>query len=303
MNITDLRDLLSGVGEGLDARLAESMLATSPNLVYIYDLSELRYAFISGETASVFGYTSKELQEMGESVIARLVHPEDANRLKEHHNQMAGASEGDVFEIEYRIKHAYGDWHWLSARDTPLVHPKDAPVRYILGTIEDITERRAAQEKVWYVSTHDQLTGLFNRIYFQAEINRMEKSRRYPVSILYVDVIGLKLVNDEQGHEAGDDLLRRTGQVLLSAFRAEDVVARIGGDEFGVILPNTGSVSTDAIVSRVKTHLNSHNQSHHNAPLALAMGIATVEYGESLREAEKSAEKRLNDAKIAASEQ
>jgi diguanylate cyclase (GGDEF)-like protein/PAS domain S-box-containing protein len=297
MKITELHDILAGAGKNLDTHLAESLLVTSSNLVYIYDLNEKRYVFISGDAPGVFGFPSEEILAMADAVDSRLVHPEDLPHLDGHHHQCTEAAEGDLVEIEYRIKYALGDWHWLSVRDTPLILAKKEKTRYILGVAEDISERRAAQEKVWFVSTHDQLTGIFNRAYFEAEVERMEKSRRYPISVLYVDIVGLRAVNEVQGQEAGDELLRGTAQVLLSAFRAEDVVARLGGDEFAVILPNTGSVSTEAILTRVKTHLNNHNQAHRKVPLNLALGIATVEYGQSLREAVRSAERKLYDAK------
>jgi diguanylate cyclase (GGDEF)-like protein/PAS domain S-box-containing protein len=297
MEINELHTILAGAGKNLDAYLVKSLLIISPNLVYVYDLIEKRYVFISGEAPFILGSSADEILAMKEAVNTRLVHPEDLPNLDDHYRQCAEASDGDLIEVEYRIKHVYGDWHWLSARDTPLVLVKREKPRYVLGVAEDISERRAAQEKVWYVSTHDQLTGIFNRAYFEAEIERMEKSRRYPISILYVDVDGLRSVNNQHGQPAGDELLRGTAQVLLGAFRAEDVVARLGGDEFAVILPNTGTVSTDAILARVKTHLNNHNQSHRNIPLSLALGIATVEYGQSLREAFKDAERKMYDAK------
>ncbi len=297
MNKVDLHDVLPEIGKKLDGRMAECLLLTTPNLIYVYDLNESRYLFINGDVPSIVGYSSDEILAMKDKVNQQLVHQDDAQRLSGHFGQIVEANEGDVFEIEYRVKHAYGDWHWLSVRDTPLIRPEDGKVRYVLGVIEDITERRAAQEKLWYVSTHDQLTGLFNRLYFEAEISRMEKSRRFPISILYVDIVGMRATNDTLGHEGGDDLLRRSAQVLLSAFRAEDVVARIGGDEFAIILPNTGSVSTEAILSRIKSHINSHNLAHRTTPLNLTLGIATVEYGQSLRDAVKSAEKRLYEAK------
>jgi diguanylate cyclase (GGDEF)-like protein/PAS domain S-box-containing protein len=297
MKITELHDILAGAGKNLDTHLAESLLTTSSNLVYIYDLTEKRYLFISGDAPAVFGFSTEEILAMNDAVNTRLVHPEDLPHLVDHQRQCAEAAEGDLIEIEYRIRYALGDWHWLSVRDTPLVLVKKENVRYVLGVAEDISERRAAQEKVWFVSTHDQLTGIFNRAYFEAEVDRMEKSRRYPISVLYVDIVGLRAVNDSLGQETGDELLRGAAQVLLSAFRAEDVVARLGGDEFGVILPNTGSVSTDAILARVKTHLNNHNQAHRKVPLNLALGIATVEYGQSLRDAVKSAERKIYDAK------
>jgi diguanylate cyclase (GGDEF)-like protein len=204
-----------------------------------------------------------------------------------------------LLEVEYRVRHAYGDWHWLSVRDTPLILPKDGPVRYILGVAEDINERRTALDKVGYISTHDQLTGLFNRAYFNAEVGRMEKSRQYPISILFMDIDDLRVVNETKGHEAGDNLITRTAQVLVETFRSEDIIARLGGDEFAVILPATGSASSEAILARIRTRLTKNNQTNTKTLLNISMGMATAENGHSLREAVTAAEKRMLETKSA----
>jgi diguanylate cyclase (GGDEF)-like protein/PAS domain S-box-containing protein len=298
MKIDDLRKVLPDMGEGLEASLVEGLLLSMQNIVYVYDLAESRYLFITGEVTSILGYTAEEIVAMGNEVMAKLVHPEDAPRLSGHQKQCAQARIGDMLEVEYRSRHAYGDWHWLSVRETPLIRAGEDTSRYLLGIAEDISERRAAQEKVWFVSTHDQLTGLYNRAYFEAEINRMEKGRHFPISVLCTDVENLRGVNEDQGHAGGDDLLRRAAQVLHESFRSEDVVARFSGDEFAVLLPNTGNISSDAILTRVRNQVANNNRLQKKAPLTLSLAMATAEQGQSLREAVKSAEKRLYDAKI-----
>ena len=299
MKVADLHKTLQEAGIDLEAGLLECLLLAMPNLFTIYDLSELRYIFVGGDTTSVLGYTADEICSMGNSVTAQLIHPEDVDRFEEHHLRCKRSSLGDLLEIEYRAKHVYGDWHWLSVRETPLAQSADGSVRYILGVVEDISEKRAAQEKVWFVSTHDQLTGLYNRAYFEAEIGRMENSRYFPISILLVDIDNMRTENESQGHPGGDELLRRSTQVLHAAFRSEDAIARVGGDEFAVILPKTGSAATEAILARVRMHINNNNQSNKNLPLSLSMGMATAEHGQSLREAMKQAEKKLFDVKQA----
>ena len=299
MNIIDLHNSLIEAGQDLESRLLECLLLATPNLVYIYDLTESRYVFIGGDTAAVLGYAANEICSMGNEVISRLIHPEDALRVTEHYIQCKQSSKGDLLDIEYRAKHVYGNWHWLSVRDTPLVQPADGSVRYILGIAEDISERRAAQEKVWFVSTHDQLTGLYNRAYFETEIERIESSRFFPISVLLVEIDNLRTENERDGHAAGDELLRRSTQILHEVFRTEDMIARIDGDEFAVILPKTNNASTDAILARIKMHINNHNKSPDQIPLRLSMGMATAENGQSLREALKHAEKRLSVVKQA----
>ncbi len=154
-------------------------------------------------------------------------------------------------------------------------------------------ERKQAEEKLKYLSIHDALTGLYNRAYFEDEMNRLEGSRQFPVSLIMVDLNGLKRVNDQLGHPAGDDLLRRTAQVLRSAFRSEDGVARIGGDEFAVVLPRVEAQAAILAVNRIRAAVRKHNAEHPELELSLSIGASTVEKGVPLSEAFREADRRM----------
>jgi diguanylate cyclase (GGDEF)-like protein/PAS domain S-box-containing protein len=296
-NLSEMCEGLEGVGEDLGARLAACMVLVTPNILYIYDLTELRYVFVNGKVTSALGYTPAEICDMGISINVGLVHPEDVKRVAAHHQQCIDASDGEILEIEYRLKHVYGDWHWLACRDTPLLRSTDGHIHYILGIAEDISDRKIVQEKLWFAVTHDQLTGLHNRPYFEEELSRLSKGRRFPITILFADVAGLRAVNDAHGHEAGDELLKRAAEVLKSAFRAEDVVARLGDDEFGVLVPILSRVSTDALLARIRNHLENLNRFHPALPLQLWLGVATAEYADAIQDAVRGAEQRMYDAK------
>ena len=149
-------------------------------------------------------------------------------------------------------------------------------------SLVDITERKEMEERLRYMGTHDRLTDLYNRTFFEVEVARLERGNEFPVSIVMVDVDELKGVNDTQGHTAGDDLLKRTAQLLREAFRKEDIVARIGGDEFAVILPGTDAMVTVETIRRVRRSLADHNKDYPTFPLSLSMGAATGERGASL---------------------
>lgn len=161
----------------------------------------------------------------------------------------------------------------------------------VIIAITDITDRKLTEDKLTYLSTHDGLTGLFSRSYFEAEMERLQVSRQYPISILMVDVDHLKIVNDTEGHAAGDRLIKRTAHVLRLSFRPEDVIARIGGDEFVVITPNTDSITATKLVQRLQAMLELENKSKSDLKtLELSMGVATAEVGDLLSEVLKKSD-------------
>jgi diguanylate cyclase (GGDEF)-like protein/PAS domain S-box-containing protein len=163
---------------------------------------------------------------------------------------------------------------------------------------QELAERKQTEIKLRYLSTHDGLTGLYNRFYYEDECQRLERSRQFPISIMMVDVDGMKKINDTQGHAAGDELLRATASVLKSAFRDEDVVARIGGDEFAIILPKTDATTANQTLERIKLCLKEYNNTLPKNPLSLSIGVATGEKGSSLAKLLKQADESMYEVKM-----
>jgi len=159
--------------------------------------------------------------------------------------------------------------------------------------LTDITERKQMEERLRETSFHDALTGLYNRAFFEEEVSRLEHSRHL-ASVIMADVDGLKHINDQRGHRVGDELLRQAAAVLRRCFRAEDVVARIGGDEFAVLLPETGGVEVEAKVKSIRAALGEYNQAHGDLPVNLSLGAATANFRDiSLAEAIRLADDRM----------
>ena len=154
----------------------------------------------------------------------------------------------------------------------------------ILLAIEDITERKKMQkalqeskERFEYKSFHDGLTGLYNRDYFSEQMAHLGKdlARVAPVSIICIDIDGLKIINDTLGHKVGDDLLISAAKLISACFREVDVIARIGGDEFCAILPGVDQRAALARKARISRHVGAYNRGAPAVPINMSVGVST----------------------------
>lgn len=145
----------------------------------------------------------------------------------------------------------------------------------------DVSDLRETEEKLWYMSFHDVLTGLYNRTYFEEELNRLERGRQFPVSVVAVKVDDLLAVNESEGVAAGNELLVQTAKIL-KIFRNEDVVARIGGDRFAALMPSSDQSIGENVLQRLRMSIDEHNKHRKGESLNLSVGRATGEKGCSL---------------------
>ncbi len=123
----------------------------------------------------------------------------------------------------------------------------------VIGITRNITEQKDYQKRIEYLSYHDQLTGLYNRRFFEEELQRLDVARNLPLCIIMADVNGLKLINDSFGHRIGDELLMKVAEVLHKACRAGEIISRIGGDEFVILLPNMADDQAEELIKRIKS--------------------------------------------------
>lgn len=175
--------------------------------------------------------------------------------------------------------------------------------------LTDITARKKAEAYLEYLGNHDVLTKLHNRAFFTDELNRLERKSTRPVSAILMDLNGLKQANDQLGHDAGDALLRRFGEVLNGVISVPNHAARIGGDEFAIVMPGADSKTVASMAETITKLMHINNQFYSNAPLSVAIGMATSKDGEKLEDLIKRADlamyedKRLHHAGGATMEQ
>ena len=272
--------------------LSEALLEAAPDAIVVVD-HDARIVLVNHQAERMFGYSRDEL--LGQPV--EMLIPE---RLRQRHveerERYAARPESRRMGIGLELLARRKDGTELPV-EIALSPITSAQGPLTISTIRDASERKQVESSLRHLSTHDPLTGLHNRGYFEDEMERLERGRQFPLSVVVVDVDGLKSINDSLGHAAGDDLLRRTAAVLTRVFRAEDVVARIGGDEFAVLLPRADAPTVAQVLSRVLDELDKHNASQ-PFPLRLSIGSAIARRGDPLAEVLMYADRQMYREKL-----
>ena len=153
------------------------------------------------------------------------------------------------------------------------------------------------RNSVAHLSTHDALTGLYNRLFFEAESARLEKSRFYPISVIMAEVDALKNVNDQFGLNAGDQVLIAVAKLFTNVFRQEDIITRYGGDDFVILLPGADAAVLQMVMGRIRKQIDAYNKTHTDLPMRMHMGVSTANQGDSLKAHLKLAGEDLQKAK------
>ncbi|SDH87742.1 sensor domain-containing diguanylate cyclase [Paraburkholderia phenazinium] len=169
----------------------------------------------------------------------------------------------------------------------------------VLVALTDITARKKAEAYLEFLGKHDVLTKLRNRSFYVDELNRLERKGPYPVTVIMADLNGLKRINDQLGHAAGDALLRRAGEVLAKAMESPFHAARIGGDEFAILMPSTDERGGAAMIETIRQLVELNNQFYPGSLLSFSMAAATCQQGERLEAAVQRADLLMYEEKRA----
>ncbi|MET0522265.1 MAG: sensor domain-containing diguanylate cyclase, partial [Jiangellaceae bacterium] len=222
----------------------QALFQHAPDLVSVLDATgTIEYSSPSAE--SVLGFPSGSM--VGTSVF-QIVHPEDRGYMQQQFSVLLGQREA-ALRLQCRVRSAAGEFRWFEFTASNQMH--NPSLTGIVINARDVSENRAFQEQLAHEAQHDALTGLPNRRRMQDALDA--SLRNNAVAVLFVDLDGFKPVNDAHGHEAGDELLRQVAARLSSCVRENDVLARVGGDEFVVLMPGVlNAADADAMCARIR---------------------------------------------------
>ena len=227
------------------------------------------FGYVSPSVKNTLGYEAQELT--GKAFMDR-VHADDKAPVKQVFDQ--AINKPDELRFDYRYLDAAGNYKWMESLAKP-IRVNGAIEMYVLGS-RDITVRKKMEEELTFLSFHDSLTGLYNRRFFEEQMTLFDGGRSNPVSVISCDIDGLKIINDHFGHHHGDEMIVAVSRILQEAVRSDDIVARIGGDEFAIIMPRCPANGVDRIYVRIKEALNNVHLkiSDMEVPIMVSMGRA-----------------------------
>lgn len=246
----------------------ESYLEDHPETA-LYCASLIRVLDVNQKTLDLFGAKSKEdlignldkifRDEMGNHFSKELIDLWNGN-LSYEREGINYSLTGDPINIQLNFRVMPGYEHNFG---------------WVLVSIQDVTARKKAEEYLLYLGTHDVMTGLYNRAYFEETILKLEAKREDPISIIILDLNYLKRVNDAYGHSTGDKLIRRIAEVLNAALTPGQIAARIGGDEFSIVLPGEDEETAAELIKQIQELVHLNNKYYREPELSVSMGAYT----------------------------
>lgn len=272
-----------------------SLVENVPGAIYRFTGNSVGgAAFFSEEFGNICGYSIADLSSGRVDWHKDIVHPADREMVAADHRQLF--AKPSRHSDECRIVHADGSIRWVQYTAQSIWDKGN--LLWVDGVVMDITDRKAAEEEIRYLTFHDRLTGLYNRNYFEAELHRLDTARQLPLAVIIGDLNGLKLVNDSYGHGEGDRLLREAAAALQASCRREDIICRWGGDEFAILLPNTAEATAEAVCARIRAECDRRGAAC-PLPISIALGCAVrTDMQQSLIEIIKEAEDRMYRRKL-----
>ncbi|THB70887.1 MAG: diguanylate cyclase [Desulfovibrio sp.] len=265
----------------------------------IFIIQNERILYINNAGEKIIGYSKDQLKTIS---FLKLVHPDHRDMVRKRAVSRMSGDESVPSRYEFKLLGKYNKSIWVDYTGTSMQY-NGKPA--LLGTVVDITQRKAAQNKLQELATTDSLTGLNNRRSFRDQAKAcITQAKRYnrPLSLILLDVDRFKAINDTYGHDVGDKVLRRLAHLCGNNMRSIDVVGRIGGEEFAMLMPETALEQAKVVAERLRTSVANHEFSldldtKEVLGLTISLGVAELANGENLDDLLKAADHALYQAK------
>ena len=291
-----------------------SLVERVPAITYMWDVNpppgSAPHMYTSPQSLDVLGFTPEEWGA-DPDLWVRQLHPDDRERILEATEK--SEQSGEPFNVDYRLLTKDGRVVWL--HDEAVVTEWDSAgrPRVMQGVLMDVTHRmeletelRRRTQELERLSMTDELTGLLNPRGFELigdhEMKVADRTKR-PLALLFLDVDGLKLINDDHGHASGNTALHDLAEILRQTFRGSDILARVGGDEFCVLLTTGEPIEMDEVsIARLQDAISRHNEESPE-PYALSVSVGVSRFDpecpRSLGDLMEEADQRMYRAKRA----
>ena len=223
---------------------------------------------VNKEMEEITGYSKDELLE---STVFETVVPENQKEVAE--KNIEKIMNGQILIHELPSANSSGEERYIRLQERKIILPNKESG--IISIQSDITDKIKSEEKIKHASYHDSLTDLYNRSYLEKKIQDLNQEEKLPLALIMADLNGLKLVNDTYGHNEGDKLLQKMASILQNSCRDNDLIARWGGDEFVILLPETGRQAVQKVVKRINKKISNtylEFEDGNKLPLSAALG-------------------------------
>lgn len=270
------------------------MAENARDIVYrLQIIPELKFEFISTAVFEITGYTPEEYYQ-DPNILFTITHPNYQTVMKQ---VIAGDFDYNK-PLSFPWIHRNGQIVWIEQYIHP-VTDNTGKIFALEGIARNVTERIEMEEQLKFMSMRDSLTGVYNRTFFEQACMNFDTDSNNPLGIILCDIDGLKLINDTLGHDAGDWLLFAAAWSIQESFRENDVIARIGGDEFAIILPKTPSILVEQSVKRIEKAVQKYNSFEVGVRLSMSIGFAfRNDSGISIAEIFKNADNNMYREKL-----
>lgn len=297
VDVTELRKTIEALRES--ERSKSVLLSNLPGMAYrcAYDRSWTIY-FASSGCFELTGYLPEEFIDNRVLSFNDIICPEYREPVWTDSLEHLSAIESNRFE--YEILTASGERKWVLDINQGVVDDRGKIVA-LEGIIVDITKSKLQFLQIQYLSNHDQLTGLHNRQFYDNAKRQLDAKENLPLSLMFIDINGLKLINDAFGYDEGDRMIQTTAAVIKTSILPNEIVARIGGDEFGLLLPNTDATACALRMLAFKEAFDRHNESLHDRTMIinLSIGASTKETeADDIAQVVKNAEANMARRKL-----